>query len=55
MKVVRKCSGFAELTPTLLREFMEKVIIHKSEALEGKRWGGSADRKSKFIILLSER
>ena len=28
---------FEELTPTLLREFVEKILIHESEALDGKR------------------
>lgn len=36
MKVVRKYTGFEELTPTLLREFVEKIVIHESEALDGK-------------------
>ena len=27
----------AELTPTLLREFVEKIVIHESEAFDGKR------------------
>ena len=42
---------------TLLREFVEKIVIHESEALDGKRQGGgsSADRKSKSITLLSAR
>ena len=39
MKVVRKYTSFEELTPTLLREFVEKIIIHESEALDGKRRG----------------
>ena len=32
MKVVRKYTSFEELTPTLLREFVEKIVIHESEA-----------------------
>lgn len=28
-----------ELTPTLLREFVEKIVIHESIALDGKRRG----------------
>ncbi len=28
-----------ELTPTLLREFVEKIVVHESEALDGKRRG----------------
>ena len=37
MKVVRKYTSFEELTPTLLREFVEKIVIYESEALDGKR------------------
>lgn len=39
MKVVRMYTSFEELTLTLLREFMEKIVIYESEALDGKRWG----------------
>ena len=39
MKVVRKYTSFEELTPTLLREFVEKIVIHESESLDGKRRG----------------
>ena len=39
MKVVRKYTSFEELTPTLLREVVEKIVIHESEALDGKRRG----------------
>ena len=39
MKIVRKYTSFEELTPTLLREFVEKIVIHESEALDGKRRG----------------
>ncbi len=35
MKVFRKYTGFEELSPTLLREFVEKIVIHESEALDG--------------------
>lgn len=31
--------SFEELTPTLLREFVEKIVIHESEALDGKHRG----------------
>lgn len=37
MKVVCKYTSFEELTPTLLREFVEKIVIYESEALDGKR------------------
>ena len=39
MKVVRKYTSFEELTPTLLLEFVEKIVIHESESLDGKRRG----------------
>jgi len=39
MKVVRKYTSFEELTPTLLREFVEKIVVHETEALDGKRRG----------------
>ena len=39
MKVVRKHTSFEELTPTLLQEFVEKIVIHESVALDGKRRG----------------
>ena len=39
MKVVRKYTSFKELTSTLLWEFVEKIVIHESEALDGKRRG----------------
>ena len=38
MKAVRKYT-IEELTLNLLREFVEKVVIHESEALDGKRRG----------------
>ena len=39
MKVVRRHTSFEELTPTLLREFVEKIVIHESVAIDGKRRG----------------
>ncbi len=41
-KVLQKC---LTTTLTLLREFVEKIVSQESEALDGKRWGSSADRK----------
>jgi len=38
MSIVRKHMNFEELTPTLLREFIEKIVVHKAEALDGKRY-----------------
>ena len=39
MGIVRKYASFEELTPTLLREFVEKIVVHEAEALDGKRHG----------------
>ena len=39
MAVVRKNMNFEELTSALLREFVEKIIVHESEAPDGKRHG----------------
>jgi len=39
MNVVRKYTSFEELTPTLLREFVEKIVVHEAVALDGKRRG----------------
>ena len=39
MKVVRRYTSFEELTPTLLREFVEKIVVHEAESLDGKRRG----------------
>ena len=39
MNVVRRHTTIEELTPTLLREFVEKIVVHESVALDGKRRG----------------
>ncbi|WP_156072800.1 recombinase family protein [Faecalibacterium prausnitzii] len=39
MNVVRKHTTIEELTPTLLREFVEKIVIYEAEPLDGKRHG----------------
>ena len=39
MDVVHRYSSFEELTPTLLREFVEKIVVHEAVALDGKRRG----------------
>ena len=39
MNVVRRHTTIEELTPTLLREFVEKIVVHESVALAGKRRG----------------
>ncbi|MFN6431396.1 recombinase family protein [Eubacterium callanderi] len=39
MNVVRRHTTIEELTPTPLREFVEKIVVHESVALDGKRRG----------------
>ena len=39
MRIVRKHTNFEELTPTLLREFIDKIVVHEAVALDGKRHG----------------
>ena len=39
MNAVRRHTTIEELTPTLLREFVEKIVVHESVALDGKRRG----------------
>ena len=39
MSIVRKHTSFEELTPTLLREFVEKIVVHETVAADGKRRG----------------
>ena len=39
MNVVRRHTTIEELTPTLMREFVEKIVVHESVALDGKRRG----------------
>ena len=39
MNVVRRHTTMEELTPTLLREFVENIVVHESVALDGKRRG----------------
>ena len=39
MNVVRRHTTIEELTPTLLREFVEKIVVHEIVALDGKRRG----------------
>lgn len=45
MNVVRKYTSFEELTPTLLREFVEKIVVHEAVALDGKRRGKQRTQK----------
>ncbi len=51
MNVVRRHTSFEELTPTLLREFVEKMLC-MSAAMTRTR---PADRTLRFIILLLAR
>ena len=39
MAILRKRMTFEELTPTLLREFVEKIVVHEATALDGRRHG----------------
>ncbi len=36
MNVVRRHTSFEELTPTLLREFVEKIVVHECNYDENK-------------------
>ena len=55
MKVVRKYTSFEELTPPLLREFVEKIESTNRKPLTGNAGGSFAGRKSKSNILLSAK
>lgn len=37
LKVVKKYLSFEELTPTLLREMVEKIVVHEAGEIDGKR------------------
>ena len=39
MGIIHRHTNFEELTPTLLREFVEKIVVHESTAADGKRRG----------------
>lgn len=39
MEVVRKYTCFEELTPAMLREFIDKIVVHEATAPDGKRHG----------------
>ena len=39
MNMVRRHTTIEELSPTLLREFVKKIFVHESVALDGKRRG----------------
>ena len=36
MNIVRKYTSFEDLTPTLLREFIEKIVVHECSYDENK-------------------
>ena len=48
MNVVRRHTTIEELTPTLLREFVEKIVVHESVALDGKRRGKLRTQESEI-------
>jgi len=48
MNIVRKYTSFEELTPTLLCEFVEKIVVHESVALDGKRRGKQRTQESEI-------
>lgn len=37
VNIVHRHLSFDELTPTLLREFVEKIVVHEAEKVDGKR------------------
>ena len=37
LELVKRHTEFTELTPTLLNEFVEKVVVHEAVKIEGKR------------------
>ncbi|MDE6589663.1 MAG: DUF4368 domain-containing protein, partial [Oscillospiraceae bacterium] len=39
MGIIHRHTSFEALTPTLLREFVEKIVVHESTAEDGKRRG----------------
>lgn len=39
METVRKYTDFEELTPTMLREFIDKIVVHEAEGHDGSRRG----------------
>jgi DNA invertase Pin-like site-specific DNA recombinase len=44
VEIVRRCTGFEELTPAVLNEFVEKVIVHECEWSEGNTGKGGRPR-----------
>jgi len=37
MRTIRKYGDINELTPDLVRNFIEKVVVHQAEKTDGKR------------------
>ncbi len=37
MRLIRKYTDITELTPEIVREFVEKVIVHEKQVIDGKR------------------
>ena len=37
LAIVRKYTDIQELTPTLLREFVDKIVVHEPDRSSGKR------------------
>ncbi|MFQ8694762.1 MAG: DUF4368 domain-containing protein [Alitiscatomonas sp.] len=36
--MIRKYVGITELTPTIVNEFVKKIIVHAPEKIDGKRF-----------------
>ena len=49
MNVVRRHTGFEELTPTLLREFVEKIVVHECSYDENKTRSRVGVSSSKLV------
>ena len=37
MRIIRKYTEITEITPEIVREFIEKVIVHEKQKVNGKR------------------
>ena len=37
IRIVRKYTEITELTPEIVREFVQKVVVHQAEKIDGKR------------------
>ena len=37
MRTIRKYEDISELTPDLVRNFIDKVVVHQAEKTDGKR------------------